>query len=51
MLQQVKAEVQPRLAAHVNGAISLHITRLVNIPSAMGKQKLIFRSLFELLSL
>ena len=31
MLQQVTAEVQPRLAAQVNSAVSLDRTRMVNI--------------------
>ena len=34
MLQQVTAEVQPRLAAQVNSAVSLDRTRMVNITSS-----------------
>ena len=34
MLQQVTADVQPRLAAQVNSTVSLDRTRMVNIPSS-----------------
>ena len=61
MLQQITAEVQLRLAAQVNGAVSFDRTRLVNITfSRTGKsafsvsvrahrEKVPDRSLYELL--
>ena len=49
ILQQVTAEVQPRLAAQANGDVSLDRTRLVNITSHPIIGKSVFRSLYELL--